>query len=140
MLLIQMIQVFGYDFFLKKHSDYYIPSRDFPRLADSTYCGMNKIQNNDFLLALLRTRPDPFNTYHFSLSSEGWFQRSKEKKNRPSEETGTSSSSSAHSGNTVHLVWLFAFSFLSHTAHKNALDTSAARKKRGFCRSLRIRI
>lgn len=37
---------------------------------------------------------------------------------------------SAHFGNCPLFAFFF---FLPHTAHKNALDTSAARKKRSFC-------
>lgn len=129
-----MIRVFGHDFFSINSQQ-----SGFPRLADSSYHGMNKIQNNNFLLALYLDH-GPILSIHvtvFSFSPEGCFQRRKENSSETAELWDLLWS--VHSGNSVECppqcgCLRFSSFFPTHTAHRNALDTSAARKKKGlFC-------
>lgn len=100
---------------------------------------MNKIQNNNFLLDLYLDH-DPILSIHvtvFSFSPEGCFQRRKENSSETAELWDLLLS--VHSGNSVECppqcgCLRFSSFFPTHTAHRNALDTSAARKKKGlFC-------
>lgn len=103
----------------------------FPRVSDFTYYGMNKIQNNYFPYLNLEHGPS------FSIHITIFFfrrlfptqKRKKEPAFRTKKKLTGSSSSTPETQSTLCGCLRFFSSFLSHTAHKTALDTSAARKK-----------
>lgn len=96
----------------------------FPRLTDFTYYGMNKY----FLLA---TRPELFNTYHNFLLPRVASNAGKKKIPFRTQKKTRTGSFFVHTPETQSTLCgcLRFSSFLSHTAHKTALDTSAARKR-----------
>lgn len=124
MVLIQLMRVFGRDLFPKQHSNYFIPSLVFPGHR------FHLLRDEQIIFSL---QHEPNFSIHITIfSSRGLLPTQERKKNSLSNKKKTRTGSFfVHTPETQSTLCgcLRFSSFLSHTAHKTALDTSAARKR-----------